>query len=142
MMQNGLESMMRAKGEDHRAHFREWLLSAVKIPPKLVNSSLDTYVDYISGLIGQASVFEHQIQHYDPKHTMEIVDRLAELGKLPVRLIWGEDDAWQVIGWAHKLKQAIPGSELDILENCRHFAPEDQPEKLSELLVAFLQKQS
>jgi hypothetical protein len=28
-MQNSLESLMKAKDEDHRAHFKEWLLSTV-----------------------------------------------------------------------------------------------------------------
>jgi pimeloyl-ACP methyl ester carboxylesterase len=139
-MQNGLESLMKAEDAEHRAHFREWLLSTVQIPQKLVDTSLDTFMDYISGPVGQASLFQHQIRHYDPKHTMEIADRIHELGKLPVKLIWGADDAWQVVDWAHNLNRAIPGSELDILENCGHFSPEDQPEKLSGLLVLFLKK--
>jgi pimeloyl-ACP methyl ester carboxylesterase len=55
-----------------------------------------------------------------------------------VQLIWGADDAWQVVAWAHKLNEAIPGSELNVLKDCGHFAMEDQPEQISELLVSFL----
>ncbi|RSL96933.1 hypothetical protein CEP52_011180 [Fusarium oligoseptatum] len=140
VMQDGLESLIKASDNDHRAHFREWLLSAVKNPNKFEQSSLDSYLDYISGPIGQPSLFEHQVRHYDPKHTMEVTPRLGELAKLPVQLIWGADDAWQVVDWAHKLQKAIPGSELNIVEDAGHFSPEDQPEKISELIVSFLNK--
>ncbi|KAM0425075.1 hypothetical protein ACHAPT_009634 [Fusarium lateritium] len=139
-MQNGLESLIKVSSDDHRAHFREWLLSAVKNPSKLEQSSLNSYLDYISGPIGQPSLFEHQVRHYDPKHTMEVAPRLGELAKIPVQLIWGADDAWQVVDWAHKLNEAIPGSELNIVEDAGHFSLEDQSERISELLVSFLSK--
>ncbi|KAJ4260413.1 hypothetical protein NW762_007152 [Fusarium torreyae] len=139
-MQNGLEALIKTNSNKHREHFREWLLSAVKNPTKLEQSSLSTYLDYISGPIGQPSLFEHQVRHYDPKHTLEVAPRLGELEKLPVQLIWGKDDAWQVVDWAHKLHDAIPGSKLTIVEDAGHFSLEDQPEKISELLVSFLGK--
>ena len=141
-MQNGLGILMKAAEADHRAHFREWLLSTVQNKQKLAHSSLDTYVEYISGPVGQGSLFQHQVRHYDPEHTMEIADRLHELGSLPVKLIWGENDGWQTTDWAHKLNRAIHGSELEILENCGHFAPEDQPEELARSLVSFLDQHS
>jgi len=136
-MQKGLESLIKAPDADHRSHFREWLLSTVQNKQKL---PVDVYLDYISGPIGQPSLFEHQVRHYDPKHTMEVADRLHELGKLPVQICWGADDAWQVVDWAYRLHKAIPGSRLDILEGAGHFSPEDQPEKLSELLASFLKE--
>ncbi|KAF4450261.1 hypothetical protein F53441_6543 [Fusarium austroafricanum] len=139
-MRNGLEALIKTDSDQHRAHFKEWLLSAVKNPEKLEQSTLDVYLNYISGPIGQPSLFEHQVRHYDPKHTLEVANRLGELKQLPVQLVWGADDAWQVVDWAHKLHNAIPGSEITIVENAGHFSPEDQPEKISDLLVAFLGK--
>jgi pimeloyl-ACP methyl ester carboxylesterase len=140
-MKAGLESLVKADGDAHRAHFKAWLLSAVKDQDKLAQSSLETYLDYISGPIGQASLIEHQIRHYDPKHTMEVAPRLGELGKLSVQLIWGKDDMWQVVDWAHKLHGAIPGSELHVVDDAGHFSLEDQPERISGLLVDFLGRQ-
>ncbi|KAH6889355.1 alpha/beta hydrolase fold protein [Thelonectria olida] len=137
-MQAGLEALIKTNDADHQSHFREWLLSAVNNPEKLAESSLDTYVSYISGPIGQPSFFEHQVRHYDPKHTMEVAGRLHELEKLPVQIIWGANETWQVVDWAHKLHDSIPGSQLTILDNAAHFSPEDQPEKMSEILIAFL----
>jgi pimeloyl-ACP methyl ester carboxylesterase len=138
-MQQGLETLIKAPDSDHRAHFKEWLLSAVHDKDKFANSSLDTFLGYISGPIGQASLFQHQIRHYDPKHTMEIADWLSELGNLRVKLIWGKEDIWQVPEWADKLQAAIPGSELEVLDNGGHFLAEDKPEELSRVILEFLE---
>lgn len=139
-MQEGLEALIKAPDRDHRTHFRDWLLSTVENKDQLKKTSLDTYLEFISNPIGQASLFQHQVRHYEPHHTDELTPRLHELGELPVQIIWGADDAWQVSTWAEKLHKAIPGSELHILENCGHFAMEDQPEKISALLVDFLKR--
>ena len=137
-MQAGLEKLIKASDTDHREHFREWLHSTVENKDRLADTSMETYLDFICGPVGQASFFQHQVMHYDPKHTQEVAPRYAELGQNPVQLIWGADDAWQVEAWAHKLHAAIPGSELHILQDCGHFSMEDQPEKISALLVDFL----
>ncbi|MES0825419.1 alpha/beta fold hydrolase [Ruegeria sp. SCP11] len=137
-MQAGLQPLVDAPDADHRTHFQQWLLSAVQNKERLVQTSLDTYLDFISGPIGQGSLFQHQVGHYDPRHTNTIA--YEKLGALPVQLIWGADDAWQVVDWAHKLHGTIPGSELHILDNCGHFAMEDQPERISALLIDFLKR--
>ncbi|KAL6863490.1 hypothetical protein ACO1O0_003745 [Amphichorda felina] len=141
-MDRGLESLIKSPTEDHEAHFREWLLSAVHNKDRFVSSSLDTFLGYISGTVGQGSLFQHQIRHYDPKHTMEIAEGLPNLAMLPVKLIWGAQDVWQVTDWAYKLHRTIPGSELEILQNCGHFSPEDQPEKIADVLVGFINNSS
>ncbi|WP_040617227.1 alpha/beta fold hydrolase [Roseibium sp. TrichSKD4] len=128
-MQAGLEKLIKANDVEHREHFREWLYSTVENKAKLAETAIETYLNFICGLVGQGRLFQHQVMHYDPKHTEEVAPRYAELGKKPVQLIWGADDAWQVVDWAHKLHEAIPGSELHVLENCGHFSMEDQPEK-------------
>ena len=139
-MQSGLEKLIKAADADHREHFREWLYSTVEKKEQLAETSMETYLDFICGPVGQASFFQHQVMHYDPKHTQQVAPRYAELGQNPVQLIWGADDAWQVEAWAHKLHDAIPGSELHVLQDCGHFSMEDQPEKISALLVDFLRR--
>jgi pimeloyl-ACP methyl ester carboxylesterase len=137
-MQQGLGALIKAPDEEHEAHFREWLLSAVHKQDTFTDSSLETYLGYISGPVGQASLVQHQIRHYDNKHTMEIADRISELGEIPVQLIWGAQDSWQVTDWARKLHGAIPGSQLHILEGCGHFSPEDGPDEIAELVKCFI----
>ncbi|GFF55209.1 haloacetate dehalogenase H-1 [Aspergillus lentulus] len=141
-MEDGLETLIRAPDARHREHYRGWLRSAVHKREQFESSSLDIFLGYISGPVGQASLYQHQVRFYDPQHTLEIADRLGELGKLPVKLIWGVNDGWQVPDWAHILHEAIPGSELEFIEDCGHFSPEDQPEKLAKSLVTFLKGHS
>ncbi|KAK0387754.1 hypothetical protein NLU13_3999 [Sarocladium strictum] len=140
-MKNGLETLIRTGEAAHRDHFREWLLQAVYHKDRFAASTLDTFLSYISGPVGQPSLFTHQIRHYDPKHTTEIVHKLGEIGRrLPVKIIWGRDDEWQVQEWAERLHGAIEGSELDVLGECGHFSLEDQPEKIGDLVVDFIRR--
>lgn len=137
-MQNGLDNLIAAGDAEHRAHFREWMLSAAYDQQALAAGPLDGFVDMVAGPVGQGSLFQHQIMHYDPRHTLSVADRLRELGSLPVQIVWGVDDAWQVVDWAHRLHADIPGSRLQLLENCGHLVPEDQPEKLLVLIRDFI----
>lgn len=142
-MQAGLGVLSRADDTSHKDHFKQWLLSAVHNRQRVGDTGiLDVYLEYISGPLGQPSLFQHQIRHYDPKHTMEIAHRYHELGRHPVKLVWGAEDAWQRLEWAEKLKNAIPGSDLDVVGDAGHFSLEDQPEKIANLLIGFLDRYS
>lgn len=134
-MADGLDVLISASPETHRAHFEEWLLSTVVDPTRLRAEALDHYLEQITGPVGQASFFQHQVRHYDPRHTMELNDRLAGLTDFPVHLIWGADDAWQVVDWGHKLRNAIPGSTLTLIESAGHFCMEDQPEQVTAAIL-------
>jgi pimeloyl-ACP methyl ester carboxylesterase len=137
-MAEGLEKLIKKPDEEHRTHFAEWLRSTHSVPTNFDPEALHIYLEFISGPVGQASLFQHQVSHYDPKHTMEVADQLGKLTGLPVQLIWGAEDAWQVVDWAYRLNRAIPGSELHIIDGCGHFAPEEQPAEVAALLVDFL----
>ncbi|KAF0094298.1 MAG: 2-hydroxy-6-oxononadienedioate/2-hydroxy-6-oxononatrienedioate hydrolase-like [Puniceicoccaceae bacterium 5H] len=136
-MEAGLETLIKAPDAAHRAHFREWLLSAVYHKERFAAGALDHFLNIISGPVGQSSLFQHQVAHYDPRHTTEIVPRLTELADLPVQILWGEDDTWQKSAWADKLQSAIPHARLHILPECGHFAMEDQPAAISQYLLSF-----
>ncbi|GAA3213936.1 alpha/beta fold hydrolase [Microbacterium terregens] len=71
-MAEGLASLAKKPDDEHRAHFTEWLLSTHSNPRNFDPRALEQYIDFISGPIGQPSLFHHQIAHYDSKHTMEI----------------------------------------------------------------------
>ena len=51
-----------------------------------------------------------------------------------------ERPRWQVVAWARKLHDAIPDSELHVLNDCGHFAMEDKPAEVGQLLLSFLAK--
>ncbi len=137
-MKAGLEALVKKPDSEHRDHFRGWLLSTVHDETRIRAESLETFVEYISGPIGQGSFFQHQVSHYDHRHTSELNDRLHELSNMPVQILWGENDAWQVVDWARRLHAAIPGSTLHVLPDCGHFAMEDKPAEICTLLKRFL----
>lgn len=137
-MRAGLDRLIKAPDAEHRAHFRDWLETAVSDVAGFRDEARDVYLDMIAGPVGQASFFQHQVAHYDPRYTLEIADRLGELGAKPVQIIWGEDDAWQVVDWADKLKAAIPNAELHIVPDAGHFAMEDRPAEIAQLLTGFI----
>lgn len=139
-MDLGLEALIRNPEPAHRDYFRKWLLSAVYHKDEFESDSLGVFLDLISGPVGQSSFFQHQVCHYDPKHTMDISHRLYELSTTPVQILWGQDDLWQVVEWGYKLQAAIPGALLRKIPECGHFAMEDQPDKISQYLTSFINK--
>lgn len=135
---NGLDELTRAPDEEHRKRIAKQLRMVVQDKSIMEGDVLDSYLDAISGPIGQPSFFQHQVRHYDSRYTSEINDRLATLGNsLPVQILWGESDEWQLVHWAHKLAADIPGSALHIIPEAGHFAMEDKPDAVAKYLAEF-----
>lgn len=57
---------------------------------------------------------------------------------LPVSIYWGDKDPVAVVPMAHRLKQNIPGSRLQLLKNVGHYPMLEAPEKWSEVILNFL----
>lgn len=136
-----LEKLAKAPDSEHRDFFRQWLRSTV-VAPDMVEQRDDafpTYLAYISGAIGQPSFVEHQMRRHKSSDTSEVVPRYHELGVMPVKLIWGQEDGWQTVGWDRKLESAIPGATLEVIRNAGHFAMEDAPDEIGKHLVDFLE---
>lgn len=55
-MEKGLDVLTKASEDDHESHFRDWLLDAVHDKKSFANGPLETYLDYISGWIGQPNL--------------------------------------------------------------------------------------
>jgi pimeloyl-ACP methyl ester carboxylesterase len=64
----------------------------------------------------------------------------AALGErpLPTLLAWAGDDRIFPLRLAERLAAMIPGARLEQISDSRAFVPEDQPERLAELIAAFL----
>lgn len=137
-LRDGLDTLIKAPDAQHRAQFGGWLETTVHNVDRFRAGPLEIYLDMISGPVGQASLFQHQVAHYDPRYTQEIAARLPELAARPVQLIWGAHDQWQVVDWAYRLQAAIPRCALHVLPDCGHFAMEDRPEDVADLLSGFI----
>jgi len=53
-------------------------------------------------------------------------------------ILWGREDPFLPPRLAAKLRDAIPGATLEILEEAGHFVQEDEPDLLAERIAAFL----
>jgi pimeloyl-ACP methyl ester carboxylesterase len=65
----------------------------------------------------------------DPQITAEIAPRLAEIA-VPAHVVWGKDDRFQKERWAPRLRDAIPGATLTVLDG-GHFLPWDRPAEVA-----------
>jgi pimeloyl-ACP methyl ester carboxylesterase len=77
---------------------------------------------------------ERFVVAFDNKHTVAIEPKLREL-KAPTLIVWGTDDVYFPMKWAHWLAKTLPGAKPPVeLTGARLFFPEEHPESLNVLL--------
>ena len=64
-------------------------------------------------------------------------DELAAL-RIPVFVLWGEEDPFSPPAIADRLSELFPMSSLALLPGCRHFLPEDAPQAIAPLVYEYL----
>lgn len=60
---------------------------------------------------------------------------------IPALAIWGAEDPYLPAALAARQREAFPGAEVHVLEQCGHWPFVDQADRVEELLVAFLARQ-
>ena len=95
--------------------------------------------------IYHAPDFVENVDHLLCLQEMEIRQRnllrpetLAKLSVVPTLVIWGNDNPFGDVPEATKMHQDIPGSRLEIFENCGHWPQHEQHERYNPLAIAFL----
>ena len=69
--------------------------------------------------------------------TTEITRLLPKI-TVPVSILWGEDDKFQLVKYGERLASDIPGARFVRQKNARHFVMFDQPEEVAAELSHFL----
>ncbi len=69
--------------------------------------------------------------------TTEITHLLPKIG-VPVLILWGEDDKFQLVKYAERLAGDIPGARLTRIKDARHFLMFDQAAQVASSLSAFI----
>jgi pimeloyl-ACP methyl ester carboxylesterase len=77
----------------------------------------------------------------DRRDTLDAAQRLAER-PLPTLLAWAPDDLMFSLRYAERLAAMIPGARLEQIADSRAFVPQDQPQRLAELIAAFVAEQA
>ena len=55
----------------------------------------------------------------------------------PVLIAWARDDKFFKLDLGERLAAAFPNARLEVIDDSRTFVPEDQPDRLAELIAAF-----
>lgn len=85
--------------------------------------------------------FLRQIRQADQRHVEQVEARYGEVGKkIPVKIIWGKEDAWIPVDRALKLARMIGTEEVVIVEGAGHLIQYDQPVRLGVELAYWLTK--
>lgn len=84
-------------------------------------------------------VFMQHLLALDSAETAELTPRLKDLVQ-PTAILWGQHDPFLPVALAERLRDAIPGSTLEVIPHARHFVPEEAPHKLAETLGTLLHR--
>ncbi|MBA8823441.1 pimeloyl-ACP methyl ester carboxylesterase [Saccharopolyspora lacisalsi] len=137
IIRDHLQDYAAMPASDFEAMLTRQLQMTVANPDRMSGAVLDAYLAPHRSALGRASFFEHQVRKYDSSPTQQVVPALAQL-TMPVRLLWGAQDAWQPLTYAKRLAADIPGSELAVIDNGGHFLMEDQPARVRSEILDFL----
>lgn len=72
---------------------------------------------------------------YDSTPTQHAAASLPSL-TVSTTLIWGQQDRWQPVAYAHRLADDLPGARL-VVEEADHFVMQDAPDRGADEIVAF-----
>jgi len=97
---------------------------------------LDGLLSPYSTEVGKLSLIR-DASALDTNLTTEITALLPGI-EVPALILWGEEDAWQLLVYGERLARDIPGAKLVPIAKARHFVMVDQPEEVARQLARFL----
>lgn len=83
--------------------------------------------------------FARFVRAVDSSYTLDAIATLRSYER-PVLIAWSRDDRFFPPKHAERLAADIPTARLEWIENARTFSMEDQPERLAELIAAFVRE--
>ena len=74
-----------------------------------------------------------------PRYTIEAAQKLESFDK-PILLAWAAEDKLFPVEYARRLAAAVPDATLEEIPDSYTFVPHDQPERLAEVIAAFVRR--
>jgi len=71
-----------------------------------------------------------------PRYTLAAAAKLGTFTR-PVLIVWAPEDRFFPVAYAERLRAAFPRARLALVEDAYTFVPEDQPDRLAELIAGF-----
>lgn len=102
----------------------------------------DAFDSYVLPLLTRREIradVRRTIADVKPQHTLTAAEQLRSFDR-PALIAWSADDLFFPRSDAERLAAAIPGARLEWIEGARVFSAEDQPERLAELIAAFVRE--
>jgi pimeloyl-ACP methyl ester carboxylesterase len=97
----------------------------------------DAYVGPIlrdAGVLRDTTAF---LRGIDKRETLAAAERFGEFDK-PVLLAWAPEDRSFKLRYAEQMAAAFPNARIETIADSKTFVPEDQPERLAELIGTFV----
>jgi pimeloyl-ACP methyl ester carboxylesterase len=98
-------------------------------------AAFEQYFARWRGKDGQRAYLQ-KVAQFDEEYTVELESLLGSM-QTPVRIIWGERDAWLDPSFARRLHELLPASDLRLIPEAGHFVMEDAPEEVTRELRDF-----
>jgi pimeloyl-ACP methyl ester carboxylesterase len=98
-------------------------------------ATFEQYFARWRGKNGQEAYLQ-KVAQFDEEFTAEFEPLLDSI-QAPVRIIWGERDAWLDPDFARRLHELLPNSDLKLIPEAGHFSMEDAPEEVTRELRDF-----
>lgn len=89
---------------------------------------------------GQAA-FYRQIADFDEAYLVEI-EGLLDRVDIPVKILWGREDAWIPVATGERIAAGVKGSEFTLVEGAGHLVQLDAPVALATELRTWLDRQA
>lgn len=121
----------------HEAIVRAYVKTAAFKP--IDDTTLDMIVSPWIGPGGKAA-FYRQIAQANSSFTDEIQPLYSKISN-PVLILWGREDTWIPLKKGEALHEMIPGSIFHAISDAGHLVIEEQPDRLNEKILPFLQNE-
>jgi pimeloyl-ACP methyl ester carboxylesterase len=107
---------------------------AYERPDTITDEDIETYLRPLVRSEQRTCDLQRFVLAFDNKHTRVIEPQLREL-RAPTLIVWGTDDVYFPVKWAHWLAQTIPGAKPPVeLAGARIFFPEERAGEFNRLL--------
>jgi len=101
---------------------------AYERPETVSDADIEAYLRPLVRTPQRTRDFQRFLAAFDPRHTLAVEPQLRRL-MAPTLLVWGTDDVYFPVKWAHWLAGAIPGSKPPVeFAGARLFFPEERAE--------------
>jgi pimeloyl-ACP methyl ester carboxylesterase len=129
------EAPHHAKTEDLLNDLRQTLPNGSARPSAISAERLAAYVDEWNSTVGKQMLYQH-VRLMNPVYLNSVASDNSRL-KIPVLLIWGEQDKVTPPALGERLRDEIPGSQYVTIANAGHLLLEDAPAEVGKRLAEF-----